>query len=162
MGEHKGLEYGEALDIAADVSEGSWALLGAGQLAGGDCLVADVTDAGRVRAVGYFQAATGDVFACEEDGAGWDEAIRKAVAAEPAVHVIGSLQGNAGQVTVRQPAGNYLRICRWDRLAPAIAESAGACLRTLPQCGCGGSLGSPKLFDSFRDMSVYHFCAFYL
>ncbi|MBO4353019.1 MAG: hypothetical protein J5818_05955, partial [Eggerthellaceae bacterium] len=78
----------------------------------------------------------------------------------PAVHILGSPDGATGQLTARQPSGNYLRACRWDRIESGALGRPDAILRTLPQCGCGGSLGVPQLFDSFVEMSTYHFCAF--
>ena len=137
------------LECASDVSERTWALIDDGVSAAGNFLIADVTD-GSPRVEGRYDASTGDVFAGGAHTPG----------EEPAVHVIGPLAGDTGQVTVRQEKGNYLRICRWDRLSPD--SGVEALLRTLPQCGCGGSLGAPKLFDSFAEMSAYHFCAFYL
>lgn len=102
------------------------------------------------KAVGSYDLATGNVFAAfgQTD--------------EPAVLVIGKPDGDTGQLKVRQPQGNYLRICRWDRISEDTAAHSQATLRTLPQCGCGGSLGIPQLFDTFQDMSEYYFRAFYL
>lgn len=112
-------------------------------------------DARSARIVAFFDGETGDVFPCLDGRA---EPHRDD---GPAVHVIGALHDATGQVTVRQERGNYLRICRWDRVDSDAPLLQGALLRTLPQCGCGGSLGAPKLFSSFAEMGAYHFCAFY-
>lgn len=112
--------------------------------------------------VGYFDGGTGNAYACSGSVAESSKDLQALLAGDPAVRFIGSLDGNTGQLTVRQPEGNYLRICRWDRLSPETASKSGAVFHTLPQCGCGGSLGSPKVFDSLVDMVAYHFFAFYL
>lgn len=158
------LTISEPLACLADVSERAWALLGYGELADGSCFIVDVGSAGEkdgndkseplVR--GFFDGSTGDVFPCI------DGSFEPHRADGPAVHVIGSINDSTGQVTVRQEHGNYLRICRWDRVDSDSALLKGALLRTLPQCGCGGSLGTPKLFSSFAEMGAYHFCAFFL
>ena len=76
---------------------------------------------------------------------------------------VGDPNGTTGQLKARQPKGNYLRVCRWDRLAPdqVPAIQPDAVFRTLPQCGCGGYLGTPKFFSTFAEMSAYVFCNFY-
>lgn len=170
-GDSCGLSMPDPLACLADASERNWVLLGSGELEGGSCFIAEAPEGGETRLVGYYDGATGDVFDCSDAGelslppsGGFDASIVSGLFAgrEPAVHVIGPVDGPTGQVTVRQAEGNYLRICRWDRMSPDIAALQGGELRTLPQCGCGGSLGAPKLFSSFAEMSAYHFCAFYL
>ena len=167
------LTLSEPLACLDDVSNRTWVLLGLGELEAGGCYIADVTVPHDMRIAGRYDGSTGDVFAC---GFALDAASEHACHTtdtsadadatahfeEPAVHVIGSLSGQTGQITVRQEKGNYLRICRWDRVDATLPTLQGAILRTLPQCGCGGSLGAPKLFASFAEMSAYHFCAFYL
>lgn len=157
-----GLGMSEPLECLADMSDRTWALCGLGELPDGCCYIVDATDAGNVRIAGYYDGRTGDVLACPtgSDAARPIDSAEGAI--EPAVHVIGALDGTTGQVTVRQEQGNYLRICRWDRVEANSPVLQGAMLRTLPQCGCGGSLGTPKLFSSFAEMSAYHFCAFFL
>ena len=168
MNEWRGLSVGAALECVERVSSRVWALVGLGQMEGGDCLIADISDSHDVQVKGLYYAATGDVFDCENDelasldddalilAASYDKTREK----DPAVHILGSIEGETGQLTVRQPAGNYLRACRWDRIKQGVLGRPDAILRTLPQCGCGGSLGAPQLFDSFAEMSTYHFCAF--
>ena len=168
------------LTCVADVSDLTWGLLYPSFLNGGDCLIAQLPDEGAPCAVAYIQMSSGDVFPCE--GADVEEAdmLGRAVVQEPIVHCIGDPKGATGQITVRLPKGNYLRACRWDRLGPSSAhlldmldKGTGAAeaaetdatiptgvFRTLPQCGCGGSLGVPKLFGSFEEMLAYQYCAF--
>lgn len=150
------LALSEPLECLSDVSDRTWLLAGLGELDGGSCYIVDASDGEDVRIAGFFEGSTGDVFACS----GTDGTLDRDNG--PAVHVIGALDAGSGQLTVRQEQGNYLRICRWDRIDSSMAALQGAQLRTLPQCGCGGSLGSPKLFASFQEMCAYHFCAFYL
>ena len=164
----RGLSVGDALECAKRVSPRAWALVGLGQMEGGDCLIADISDSCDIQIKALYHAASGDVFDCENDELSLlDDADLMLAASygdirdkEPAVHILGSIEGASGQLTVRQPAGNYLRACRWDRVEPGALGRPDAILRTLPQCGCGGSLGAPQLFDSFVEMSTYHFCAF--
>lgn len=168
MDEWRGLSIGVVLECVERVSSHVWALVGLGQMEGGDCLIADVSDSHDIQVKGLYHATTGDVFDCENDelallddadltlAASYDKIREK----DPAVHILGSLADATGQLTVRQPAGNYLRACRWDRISQGALGKSNAILRTLPQCGCGGSLGTPQLFDSFVEMSTYHFCAF--
>lgn len=173
MGWFQDLLCGEPLESLADVSEHAWCLLGAGQLPDGGCFIVDATDRGNIQVKGYYDGETGDVFDCarvasppgsladceKEAFPGLLDSLRRG---DPAVHLIGSLDARSGQLTIRQEKGNYLRISNWDRISSDVPLFKGALLRTLPQCGCGGSLGAPKLFASFAEMSAYHFCAFYL
>ena len=173
MGCFEDLSCGEPLESLADVSDRTWCLLGAGQLPNGGCFIVDATNRGNIQVKGYYDGETGDVFSFmqsalpAESFADCDEkTLFELLAAlrsyDPAVHLIGSLDDSSGQLTIRQEKGNYLRISNWDRLVSDAPLFKGALLRTLPQCGCGGSLGAPKLFASFAEMSAYHFCAFYL
>ena len=168
MDEWRSLSVGVALECVERVSSRAWALVGLGQMESGDCLIADISDPQDVQVKGLYHAATGDVFDCENDELVLldDDALMLAASygkireKDPAVHILGSIADATGQLTVRQPAGNYLRACRWDRIKQGALGRSNAILRTLPQCGCGGSLGAPQLFDSFVEMSTYHFCAF--
>ena len=167
------LSCGEPLESLADVSDRTWCLLGAGQLPNGGCFVVDATNRENIQVKGYYDGETGDVFSfmqsalpaesfADRDEKTLFELLAALRSYDPAVHLIGSLDDSSGQLTIRQEKGNYLRISNWDRLASDAPLFKGALLRTLPQCGCGGSLGAPKLFASFAEMSAYHFCAFYL
>ena len=152
------LVLSDTLDCLADTQGGSWVLLEADKLNQGSYFIAQCENREDIRIAGYYDGETGDVFDCADATALW----RPTPTDQPAVRIVGSINDASGQITVRQEEGNYLRISNWDRLADAISTQVGATLRTLPQCGCGGSLGSPKLFDTFAQMSAYHFCAFYL
>ena len=123
------------------------------ELENGDCLILSADDEGAHEVVGRFHAATGNVLAPGEPEN----------TETPAVLCIGDPAGTTGQLKARQPAGNYLRVCRWDRLADDQVPSfqPDARFRTLPQCGCGGYLGTPKFFDSFAEMSAWVFCNFF-
>ena len=103
----------------------------------------------------FFESTTGNVYACGLQASG--ELLR---ASKPCVRMLDGIDGDNGQVLVLQQDGSYRRMARWDKLAPGAAKRAGAVLRTLPQCGCGGSLGVPKLFESFAELGAYYYCAF--
>lgn len=145
-----------------------WKLLDSPWATDGSCfIIEDSTDSENsedthLSAIGYFDGATGNVFECDERSLESFDMLGEALKRDPSVRFIGSANGNTGQLTVRQPEGNYLRICRWDRINPDSPLNSTATIRTLPQCGCGGSLGMPKLFDTVVDMCAYHFFAFYL
>ena len=149
------------LDFPCKAPGRAWALVGQGTMENGDCVVALVdADAANgadartaaLEGVGRFDGRTGNVFALDEDAA----------THAPAVLNVGNVDGATGQLKARQPAGNYLRVCRWDRLDTSPKLHPGAMFRTLPQCGCGGYLGVPKFFETFAEMSAYVYCLFYL
>lgn len=81
--------------------------------------------------------------------------------AYPLVRFIGETSDATGQVTIRQPAGNYRRYSRWDKVTHRLPNHPNAIVRTLPQCGCGGYLGTPMFFDSFADMMAYFYTVFF-
>ena len=130
-----------------------WALATSDELTGGDLLIASIPDDSAIEVAGRFSAQTGNVVASGE----------AEDSENPAVLCIGDPAGMTGQLKARQAKGNYLRVCRWDRLVgdqvPAIQPTAT--FRTLPQCGCGGYLGTPQFFDTFAEMSAYVFCNFF-
>lgn len=139
------------------------------RLRDGDYYLASTAGDGTMRVQGLYDGATGHVYACNvgEDPRSGNAPCPAAsaastAAASPAVRVVGDLDGATGQVTVLQPDGSYRRFSRWDRISQGSPAQPDAMLRTLPQCGCGGSLGMPKLFDSFAEMSAYFFYTFYL
>lgn len=143
----------KVLDFPTREPDRTWALVAADDAESGDCLIVGITGAGSRETIGRFQAKSGNVLAPGEDES----------TEHPAVLNIGGPDGDTGQLKARQAKGNYLRVCRWDRLAddqvPALQPTAR--FRTLPQCGCGGYLGTPKFFDTFAEMSAYVFCNFY-
>lgn len=77
----------------------------------------------------------------------------------PLVRIVGEVTGSDGQVTILQEEGHYRRYSRWDAIEP-YAGRPKAAVRTLPQCGCGGYLGAPMVFDSFAEMTAYFFVVF--
>ncbi len=78
---------------------------------------------------------------------------------KPLVRIVGNLSDTDGQVTILQEEGHYRRYSRWDRINP-LPDHPYAVVRTLPQCGCGGYLGAPMIFDSFAEMTAYFFVVF--
>ena len=76
------------------------------------------------------------------------------------MRIVGALDDATGQLTIRQESGAYRRYSRWDRLDKGTPQHPDAVVRTLPQCGCGGYLGAPMLFDSMPEMTAYFFVVF--
>ena len=140
------------LDFPCKYEGKTWVLAeGAGER-GEACLIATAAADGSIEPMGRFDAATGNVLAPGE-GACCDM---------PAVLNVGNVSDATGQLKARQEAGNYLRVCRWDRLETAPSMHPNAQFRTLPQCGCGGYLGVPKFFDEFAEMAAHVYCLYYL
>lgn len=138
--------------------ERNWVLLPCADGVEGDFLIASehaTHDSALSHVVAYYEGVTGNVYACSAHAGG---AVSRGDA--PCVRMLGGIEGDSGQVVVLQQDGAYRRMARWDRLAPATAQRTGSLLRTLPQCGCGGSLGVPKLFDSFAELGAYYYCTF--
>lgn len=79
---------------------------------------------------------------------------------EPLVKTVGDFSGETGQIVIKQPEGHWRRYSRWDRIEKAPPTQPAAVVRTLPQCGCGGYLGAPMMFDSFGEMLAYFFVVF--
>ena len=99
----RGLSVGGALACTANVSDRVWALVGLGQMEAG-CLIADVTDPDDIQAMGLYNAFSGDVLDCGNDELALFEDCELLAAnlpetiadQEPAVHVLGSLDGPSG------------------------------------------------------------------
>ena len=102
---------------------------------------------GKTETVGFLDGLTGNIYT-------------EAQGETPVILIVGNLSGQTGQVTIRQDDGSYRRFSRWDRVKSGTPAQPAAIVRTLPQCGCGGALGMPKLFDSFAEMSVYFLLTF--
>lgn len=79
---------------------------------------------------------------------------------EPLVKIVGAVDDETGQVVIKQPEGHWRRYSRWDKIKKAPPSQPNAVVRTLPQCGCGGYLGAPMMFDSFKEMLSYFFVVF--
>lgn len=156
MNDARGHQIPEATACAGRSQERPFALVDSADLPPGDCYVAIVEPDGSKRVRGLFDAATGNVFACESEM----DPRPPCPSLSPIVRIVGTLDGQTGQVTVLQQDGSYRRFSRWDRIDQGSPAQPDAIIRTLPQCGCGGSLGMPKLFDSFAEMSAYFFCTF--
>ena len=66
-----------------------------------------------------------------------------------------------GQVKILQPDGHYRRYSRWDKIDESEhPDRPNAVVQSLPQCGCGGYLGAPMVFESFIEMVAYFFVVF--
>ena len=142
----------EMLEFPTGKPGRQWALVQSSAVERDGCMIAAVANGCVTELLGHFDAETGNVRALgasSQDG-------------DPAVLNIGDVNGTTGQLKVLQERGNYLRVCRWDRLEEAPELQPEAVFRTLPQCGCGGYLGTPRFFKSFAEMAAYVFCMFYL
>lgn len=113
--------------------------------------------------VAFIEDASLNVYAVkDEEGADVSSAAAPDVeTAYPLVRFIGQTTDATGQVTIRQPAGNYRRYSRWDKVTHTLPNHPDAIVRTLPQCGCGGYLGTPMFFDSFAEMMAYFYTVFF-
>lgn len=123
------------------------------------------TRADRLNIVAFIDESDLNVYAVQNaDEAKLDDAGHNAPAVEkayPLVRFIGETSDATGQVTIRQPAGNYRRYSRWDKVTHTLPNHPDAIVRTLPQCGCGGYLGTPMFFDSFAEMMAYFYTVFF-
>ena len=142
----------EMLDFPTGKPGYQWALVQSDAVDQEGCMIAAVVDGFVSELLGRFDGKTGNVRAL--GAASQDD--------DPAVLNIGDVNGTTGQLKALQERGNYLRVCRWDRLEEAPELEPEAVFRTLPQCGCGGYLGTPRFFKSFAEMAAYVFCMFYL
>ena len=137
------------LDFPTRQENLQWALARSSQTASGDIDIISVIDGEASELLGIFDGKTGNAYLV---GANREE--------PPAVLNVGDVQEDeTGQLKALQEQGNYLRVCRWDRMS---SSKSGISFRTLPQCGCGGYLGTPKFFETFAEMSAYVFCMFCL
>ena len=134
----------------------TYSLIAANGLSDGDCYIAVPDGDGTLCTKGLFDASSGNIYACSES----EDPRLAASTLDPVVRIVGDPDGQTGYVTVIQPDGSYRRYSRWDRIDEGSPAQPDAILRTLPQCGCGGSIGMPKLFDSFAELSAYFFCTF--
>lgn len=141
-------------ECAFAAGEPVWAVVESPELAEGDRSIVLRKEGAPDCVVARFEGATGNVYACGEGDASDAQPVL-------AVRIVGDLNGQTGQVTVLQADGTYRRYSRWDRVDCGSPSCPDAIVRTLPQCGCGGSIGMPKLFASFADMSAYFFFTFY-
>lgn len=121
--------------------------------------VAGVDAEGAQRVLAYIDGKTGATFRCDRIVSEGEESPGSA-GEEPVVKLVGQIEGPTGQVVIKQPEGHWRRYSRWDRLPVAPATQPDAVVRTLPQCGCGGYLGAPMMFDSFQEMLAYFFVVF--
>lgn len=112
--------------------------------------------AGNARVIAFLDMTAGAAYPCDRA----DRGNPADTGAEPLVKTVGCLEGDTGQVVIKQPEGHWRRYSRWDRLPKAPPTQPDAVVRTLPQCGCGGYLGAPMMFASFAEMIAYFFVVF--
>lgn len=109
--------------------------------------------------VAYVDGGSGSVYGIDRIAAADDE-DSPVQGLEPLVRVVGDVNGETGQIVIKQTEGHWRRYSRWDRIEKAPPRQPDAVVRTLPQCGCGGYLGAPMMFDSFNEMLAYFFVVF--
>lgn len=125
----------------------------------GDIFLASRDERGNLNVIAYIDGSTCNAYACNAlPKAG--SPVPRDVGEVPLVRIVGSLEDDTGQLTIRQESGTYRRYSRWDRLDKGTPQHPHAVVRTLPQCGCGGYLGAPMLFDSMPEMTAYFFVVF--
>lgn len=125
----------------------------------GDIFLASRDEHGTMNVIAYIDGATCNAYACDTLPKA-DAAVPRDTGEVPLVRIVGSLDDAMGQLTIRQESGAYRRYSRWDRLDEGTPQHPAAVVRTLPQCGCGGYLGAPMLFDSMPEMTAYFFVVF--
>mgnify|MGYP006912479576 CR=1 FL=1 len=127
--------------------------------AGGDVYLAHVDAMGNREVIAFIDMSRGVAYRC--DCMAGDACPNPRDAGdEPLVKLVGDIAGDTGQLVIKQPEGHWRRYSRWDRLPKPPATRPHAVVRTLPQCGCGGYLGAPMMFDSFEEMLAYFFVVF--
>lgn len=130
-----------------------------GEQGGRDAYVAAVDEHGTQRIVAFVDGTTGSAYTCKHLGQTRADNPRDR-GEEPLVKIVGELNGQTGQIVIKQAEGHWRRYSRWDRVSTAPPTQPDAVVRTLPQCGCGGYLGAPSMFDSFEEMIAYFFVVF--
>lgn len=111
---------------------------------------------GSTQVVAFIDGKTGATYRCERIAD--DTPVEHGE--EPLVKMVGGFDDETGQIVIKQPEGHWRRYSRWDLIKKAPPTQPGAVVRTLPQCGCGGYLGAPMMFDSFKEMLAYFFVVF--
>lgn len=157
-----GYVTGEALASIPPIDGCSFMLLRPAQAAGdphADVYLMRIDAAGEMSPVAFVDGAAGAAYRCACVPADGQPNPRDA-GEEPLVKLVGDVDGETGQLVIKQPEGHWRRYSRWDRLPKAPATQPRAVVRTLPQCGCGGYLGAPMMFDSFDEMLAYFFVVF--
>lgn len=124
-----------------------------------DAYVVGIDAQDNMHALAYIDGANCFTYACKQlpDS---EHPNPKQAGEEPLIKLVGELSDKTGQIVIKQPEGHWRRYSRWDKLDKAPATQPHAVVRTLPQCGCGGYLGAPMMFDSFNEMVAYFFVVF--
>ena len=157
-----GYVAGEALASIPPIDGCSFALLRPAQAmddSHADAYLVRIDAAGEMSPIAFIDGSTGAAYRCAcmpPDG----QPNPRDAGEEPLVKLVGDVDGETGQLVIKQPEGHWRRYSRWDRLPKAPATQPRAVVRTLPQCGCGGYLGAPMMFDSFNEMLAYFFVVF--
>lgn len=152
----------EALASIPPIDGCSFALLRSAQAmddSHADAYLVRIDAAGEMSPIAFIDGSTGAAYRCACMPADGQPNPRDA-GEEPLVKLVGDVDGETGQLVIKQPEGHWRRYSRWDRLPKAPATQPRAVVRTLPQCGCGGYLGAPMMFDSFDEMLAYFFVIF--
>lgn len=126
-----------------------------------DCYVVRQVPGETSEMVAFIDGETCFAYAMSELPEGSDENPRDA-GVEPLVIITGDLADDeTGQVKILQPDGHYRRYSRWDKIDESEhPDRPNAVVQSLPQCGCGGYLGAPMVFESFIEMVAYFFVVF--
>ena len=124
-----------------------------------DAYLAQIDATGNREIVAFIDMSCGAAYRCSCMASDTCSSSRDA-GDEPLVKLVGDIAGDTGQLVIKQPEGHWRRYSRWDRLPKPPATQPRAVVRTLPQCGCGGYLGAPMMFDSFEEMLAYFFVVF--
>lgn len=152
----------ESLDNLPPIDERSFELIVRADLVDdprADAYVTSVDSSGSREVVAFIDGDEGAAYRC--DAVAVDESATPAsLGEEPLVKTVGDFSGETGQIVIKQPEGHWRRYSRWDRIEKAPPRQPRAVVRTLPQCGCGGYLGAPMMFDSFDEMLAYFFVVF--
>lgn len=135
-------------------------LLGVGEDTA-DCYVVRQAPGESSEMVAFIDGETCYAYAMSELPEGSEENPRDA-GVTPLVIITGDMDTDeTGQVKILQPDGHYRRYSRWDRIDESEhPDRPNAIVQSLPQCGCGGYLGAPMVFDSFIEMVAYFFVVF--
>lgn len=125
----------------------------------GDAYLAQIDAMGNREVIAFIDMSCGAAYRCDYMASDACPNPRDA-GDEPLVKLVGDIAGDTGQLVIKQSEGHWRRYSRWDRLPKPPATQPHAVVRTLPQCGCGGYLGAPMMFDSFEEMIAYFFVVF--
>jgi len=127
-----------------------------------DCYVVRQAPGEASEMVAFIDGETCFAYAMSELPEGSDEDNPRDAGVKPLVIITGDMDDDeTGQVKILQPDGHYRRYSRWDKIDESEhPDRPNAIVQSLPQCGCGGYLGAPMVFESFIEMVAYFFVVF--